>query len=497
MMLHRLVGGSPRRAWAGKSPRTATRKLRAVVESLEGRTMMSVAISSVADQVRLIPAEATTVTSSRVMSNLASPARDWSSVTGWFWHGSHNQAWDRAIRRIRGQLGVGARVPSRFSLSLPSHPQIKPPGNHEITTLGFDTPLVKKINELVTTSGKNQNLEGRKSLLLNYALVNYENLLGTNKSSMKAYELTDASYYSTKGKSGPKAPDYFSTTSLGRLNLPTSTSVIYAPAGHYDYKPTGTAPQFWVDFANSTLGGGVFTDGFLQEETMFLETPELANAAAQTPALKTRTGGNGPLNGSPTPLIFLGANRVMSIDWEWMTEGTPRENENWRVKNIGEVVMHDTPLSKQQNINVLSMAAPDLHLTDPNTHPKEQSTPDVLEDLFNTFYAGFTMAEKAFSGSTILINTGPIGAGGFTNNKVVVNIMQQLAAIVVSQQSGHQVNLKFWGYNDPAQEIQDTKDAVNKIITNFNMEAPKPISRLLDIAQPIAEAIAKKYPTPK
>ena len=180
---------------------------------------------------------------------------------------------------------------------------------------------------------------------------------------------------------------------------------------------------------------------------MFLETPELANAAAQTPALKTRTGGNGPLNGSPTPLIFLGANRVMDIDREWMTEGTPRENENWRMKTIGEVVMHDTPLTKQQNINVLSMAAPDLHLTDPN---RAEGTvhAGVLEDLFNTFYAGFTMAEKAFSGSTIPINTGPIGAGGFDNNKVVVNLMQQLAAAVVSQQTGVHIDLKFWYYDD-------------------------------------------------
>lgn len=77
-MLKNLVGSSPRSERAGKSPCAAARKLRAVVESLEGRTMMSVAlmsvaVSGVADRLIPIPAEATTVTSSRVTSNLASP----------------------------------------------------------------------------------------------------------------------------------------------------------------------------------------------------------------------------------------------------------------------------------------------------------------------------------------------------------------------------------------------------------------------------------------
>jgi len=46
--------------------------------------------------------------------------RDCSSVTGRFRHGPRDQAWDRAIRRIGGQLGVVERVPSRLSLFLPS-----------------------------------------------------------------------------------------------------------------------------------------------------------------------------------------------------------------------------------------------------------------------------------------------------------------------------------------------------------------------------------------
>ena len=45
-----------------------------------------------------------------------------------------DQAWDRAIRRIRGQFGVVEGVPSRFPLFLPSDPQIGP-GNAATVSL--------------------------------------------------------------------------------------------------------------------------------------------------------------------------------------------------------------------------------------------------------------------------------------------------------------------------------------------------------------------------
>ena len=126
---------------------------------------------------------------------------------------------------------------------------------------------------------------------------------------MKAYRLTDESVYAFT----TSPPRYFGTKFKNR------SIDVNVYAGPYDY--TKASPtQYWVDFANHILGGGVFGTGFLQEETMFLETPELANAAAQFAVtgqpLTTRTGtkDTGPLKGSPTPLIFEGANVVMDID---------------------------------------------------------------------------------------------------------------------------------------------------------------------------------------
>ena len=430
-MLKNLVGSSPRSERAGKSPCAAARKLRAVVESLEGRTMMSVAlmsvaVSGVADRLIPIPAEATTVTSSRVTSNLASP---------------------------------DAPTPTK---------QI---------SLNFDMPLRPKINDLLSKSMDSYFY--RKGLLLDSALEHYHQLFGTYTSKMKAYQLANPNlYYISTGK----PPTYFNDT-LKYISPPAgSITVTYATSTYYDYN-NAHPHQFWVDFANKKLGGGVFDTGFLQEETMFLETPELANAAALG-SLLTRTGRAGPLHGSPTPLIFVGANRVMNIDSKWMVEHhTPgsqqREDENWRSKAVpvGDVLQHDVPLKTAQNINVLSMAAPYL----PDTPGGKADLP-VVWDLFNTFDAGFTLATTAYPGKPILINTGRIGAGGFHNSPVVVNVMQQLAAIVVSQQIGSQVNLKFWGYQNTKTEATEADDDVKAIIATFNKDTDKSISHLLEVA---------------
>jgi len=383
-MLKNLVGGSPRSERAGKSPRAAARKLRAVVESLEGRTMMSVAlmsvaVSGVADRLIPIPAEVTTVTSSRVASNLASPA------------------------------------------PLTAIP------------LGFDKALVTEIKKLENTTN---DISVRKAQLLQKALTTFEKLLGPNYTSkMTASRLTDESVYAFTNITSP--PRYFDA------HFRNNTISVMTKPGRYDYS-TATSTQYWVDFANHILGGGVFGTGFLQEETMFLETPELANAAAQFAVtgqpLTTRTGtkDTGPLDGNPTPLIFEGANVVMHIDSKWMVAlphgSKDRADENWRKQPPNTVLDHDMPLLKAKSINVLSMAAPYL----PNPDPKDQTAPAVVDDLFNTFDAGFELAKTA-GGKTI--DTGPIGAGGFHNSPVVVYVMQTLAAKQVG------VNLNFWGFS--------------------------------------------------
>ena len=431
-MLKNLVGGSPSSERAGKSPRAADRKLRAVVESLEGRTMMSVAVSGVAHRLIPIPAEATTVTSSRVTSNLASP--DVASAA--------------------------------------------------VIDLDFPKPLMAEIASLEKAAGHDAGKvpQGRKAVLLNQALDNYKKVVSTTfASTMTVYKLTDPGMYAISSK-GPKEPSYFSDTFKNYNTAPVMTTT----ERYYDYNPkvpAGNKAQFWVDFANEKLGGGVFGNGFVQEEVMFLETPELANAAAQPatgrPPLHTRTGNNpysGPLEGDPTPLIFVGANRVMDIDQAILNGTGTQGNEPWETAQFpGTFKSADRALPsgpiKPAQINVLAMAAPDVSKT-----TSSKAAPDIVKDLFNTFVAGFSLARSdVHKGETVLINTGPIGAGAFKNSPVVVNVMQQLAA------KQEDVNLKFWSYKTADSDLANND--VTKILKDFNAGTNKSISNLLVIAE--------------
>ena len=60
--------------------------------------------------------------------------RDYSNVTGRLGLGPRNWAWDQAVRRVGGQLGGIERVPSRFSLFLPSDLRI---GSGSDATVSF------------------------------------------------------------------------------------------------------------------------------------------------------------------------------------------------------------------------------------------------------------------------------------------------------------------------------------------------------------------------
>ncbi|HEY8036437.1 MAG TPA: hypothetical protein VIF37_12725 [Methylobacter sp.] len=102
----------------------------------------------------------------------------------------------------------------------------------------------------------------------------------------------------------------------------------------YDYQDAGctavggySPTSFWVDFSDVKFGGGIFGNGYAQEETMMAEAPDLANAAAfgrefqqdggvQTSVIVPRQWKKGQKYGDPTPVIIMGANRVAKVVWD-------------------------------------------------------------------------------------------------------------------------------------------------------------------------------------
>ncbi|WAC92959.1 hypothetical protein [Mycobacterium sp. Aquia_213] len=239
-------------------------------------------------------------------------------------------------------------------------------------------------------------------------------------------------------------------------------TVIKEGGGHYNY----LGDEVWVDFANYELGGGVFGNGMVQEETMALTMPQLANAAANH--YHTRSQGHpGVLGSNPDPIVLTNVQRSIELDHGLYKDG-------WLTVPLDQIKNTTKPQSPNQHLNVLAIAVEKLNGT-----WEEQSDIKTLDDLFNTFVAGFTLAKNIKP--NVVINTGPIGTGDFKNDPKVIYVMQNLAA----QQVGG-ITLRYWGYNPDDKkhhpEQQSYDPTVAQIIDKWKKDPDKKVINLLLIA---------------
>lgn len=276
-------------------------------------------------------------------------------------------------------------------------------------------------------------------------------------------------------------PSYFSHLS----NFDANISFGETP-NFYDYANTAS---FWVDFAAVLLGGGVFRTGFAQEEVMCMEMPDLANAAAiTTKPMNCRDpyGTKGVLDGSPTPIVIKGLNRVMHIP----ANVNRQSIDTWTIAELKDEIAKWMLPKPQSQINVLAMAAPEL----PNDRPKLPSSRaydlDTQMDLFNTFVAGFELAVEQ-SAKGVLINTGRIGCGVFNHDPRIVYVLQVFAAKFVG------VNLMLWGYNHSDSinnNVYRARACINELMGDMARSQDKSISTLLHSAQQKMEGWIRPKP---
>jgi hypothetical protein len=335
---------------------------------------------------------------------------------------------------------------------------------------------LKKIEEREKVQDPDERAR-KKHMLLSKALSHFKQLQST--STMIAHSLPDVKMFElTKTKD----PEYF-----GKKFAETKVTVTFEKDEHYSYHDDRASgiTDVWVDYANRKLGGGVFTDGFVQEEIMCMETPELANAAANN--LDTRSGGEGPSEGSPEPWLFKGAHRVMEIQGVY--------GEEWKTTKIEQLDRDSALLPKDEQIIILAMAAPCVGANCPGGGKPEPKSWLTIRDLFNTFYAGFLLASdnpggpegrrpatgsparRGTAGGRVRINTGPIGSGDFGNDKSAVYVLQRLAA----EHAG--VDIRFWAYNESESHVKDATAAYDSIVKDYNAASTKTIAKLLEIAQ--------------
>lgn len=215
-----------------------------------------------------------------------------------------------------------------------------------------------------------------------------------------------------------------------------SDTVPFSSPDFYGYGPTLGLTDYWVDFANRHLGGGCFTYGFVQEEIMVAEIPAFARLLADAEScgysLLTRTGGERPGSGGPTPILMLGAKRVQVVDVRYYGG---RGLDNWTRDSIATV------LDSFQDVNLLAIAAPNLSEKD----PKLQWDTKTLGDIFDTLAAGFTLVSEQHRNNSCLpplIHSGKFGCGAFKNNYLAVYLLHVLA----SQLGG--VAIQMHGYSE-------------------------------------------------
>ena len=320
----------------------------------------------------------------------------------------------------------------------------------------FPRPLTEEIKKIEEESKADKSTEQRhakKALILKTALGDVLPQPFTSEAAVSGVPHPADYRFDTSKKLAD--PGYFPEYFHHPFNN-NPVTVWAEPQGLYDYR----GDEVWVDFANAKLGGGVFGNGMVQEETMALSMPQLADAAAI--GYVTRTNGKpGPLGSNPTPLVLTRVHRTIALDPRLYGDG-------WEHMTLGDVKHYIHAQRPNQRANILAVAVEKL-----NGSTTQQTALDTIDDLFNTFVAAYTVAAEATPKLTI--NTGPIGTGDFRNDRRVIYVMQHLAA----QQVGG-ITMRYWSLSDTDKTQWDK--AVNKIVSDWTNDKDRNVKRLLLLA---------------
>ncbi len=282
-------------------------------------------------------------------------------------------------------------------------------------------------------------------------------------------------FSSTSADPLPIDPSYFSERFRAERTLNLSVTSAF-----YDYVPTDSVSEdFWVDFANASLGGGCFTHGFVQEEIMVHEMPDFAaHIAGHLSSSKTGwcdittregslTDRNRVMRGSPNPYLMKGLHRVQAVNND-LAYGD-------KLSGLSESELLDSTmtLAHPQNVNILAIAAPKLF----SRNRAEQWDPSTLKDNFNTLMAGLQLIKE--QSDHPIIHSGKIGCGAFSNDTHAIYLLHCLAA----QHTG--LTIKLHGYQDQeALQFQQSWNSVAPQLTD------KPLKECIEI---ISQHLATHY----
>jgi hypothetical protein len=216
-------------------------------------------------------------------------------------------------------------------------------------------------------------------------------------------------------------PESLEAAAVGRL--------VRAVDGYYDYTPSldpGEGIEWHVNFADPHLFVAYASSLFAQDEMQVAEHPALGalREALVTDGLAAVT----VERGEPTPVLVMGAERRCRVATDSdAAEGRPAGlYGNAFARADGDAVRRaTTPIEPPTITNLIAMAAP------PGGYGRYGA--DEIESVLTTAFTGFRAAvlesrRERGRATPVAVHTGYWGCGAFGGNRVLMALLQVLAA---------------------------------------------------------------------
>ena len=214
-----------------------------------------------------------------------------------------------------------------------------------------------------------------------------------------------------------------------RVELPSAAGIVVARDGYFDYLPTpeATAGIEWhVNFADPHLFVAYGSSLFAQDEMQVAEHPALGSLREALDAEGRRAVT--VAGGEPTPVLVMGVERRCRIATNPdAADGRPDGlyGNDFARATVDAVARATTRIEPPTVTNVVAMAAP------PGGRGRYRA--DEIESVLVTAMTGFRAAviesgRQRGSRVPVVIHTGFWGCGAFGGNRVLMAMLQVIAA---------------------------------------------------------------------
>lgn len=274
----------------------------------------------------------------------------------------------------------------------------------------------------------------------------------------------------SSGISGSGALGYsrWSRRPLPALLTEVRTEVLQKP-GFFDYEES-SSPQVadWhMNFANNEIFSAWATSLLAQDELQVAEHPALIGMRIE--AMKEGISLWSVEDGAPTPILITGVERRLSIDTAPNEDaGRPHGIYGNYFRNASEsqITSATTVITPPTKSNILAIEAP--------AYGSGRYTSNTITFILSTAYSGFSavMDESRLSlnASEIRIHSGFWGCGAYGGNRVLMLLLQMLAAQLagIDQITFHTGDesgaLSFREANEIYQRIRGANMPVDQVI---------------------------------